>query len=103
MDIKGIKNDPYGKLASQSDSIARAQEATKDKTHATSKVTSQGDHVSVSSEGKLRIEAYKEAMKAADIREEKVAAIKAQIEAGTYEVNSKDIAKNILRSESELF
>jgi len=62
-----------------------------------------GDKVSFSDEGRLRTEAYKEAMNAPEVREDKVAAIKAQIASGEYEIDSKKIAEGILRDEIDLF
>lgn len=62
-----------------------------------------GDKVSFSDEGRLRTEAYKEAMNAPEVRKDKVAAIKAQIASGEYEIDSKKIAEGILRDEIDLF
>lgn len=104
MDIKNIKNNPYGTITSQNDLINRSNKIAKGKTASISRdSSSQGDTVNLSSDGKLRIEGYRIAMQSQDIREEKVASIKASIEAGTYEIDSKDIARKILDSEVEIF
>lgn len=60
------------------------------------------DKVSVSDEGVLRTEAYRTAMNAGDVRQDKVNAIKDRIANGTYEINSQRIASNMLQQESEL-
>ena len=70
---------------------------------ASSDIEPKGDRVSLSDEGRLRTEAYKEAMNAPDVRSDKVAAIKAQIEAGEYEIDSTKIAEGILKEELNLF
>ena len=62
-----------------------------------------GDRVSLSDEGRLRTEAYKEAMGAPDVRADKVAAIKAQIASGEYQIDSTKIAEGILKEEIDLF
>ncbi|MEZ6854799.1 flagellar biosynthesis anti-sigma factor FlgM [Halodesulfovibrio aestuarii] len=63
----------------------------------------QGDRVSLSDEGRLRTEAYKEAMNAPEVREDKVAEIKAQIVSGEYKIDSEKIAEGLLRDELDLF
>lgn len=61
------------------------------------------DTVSVSDEAVLRTEAYRTAMNAPDIREDKVNAIRDQIANGTYTVNAHRIAANMLSDERSLF
>ena len=63
----------------------------------------QGDRVSFSDEGRLRTEAYKEAMNAPEVRKDKVAEIKAKIASGEYEIDSKKIAEGLLRDDLDLF
>lgn len=58
-----------------------------------------GDRVSVSSQAKLYTEAYSTALNASEIREDKVAALKAQVESGTYQADSKKIAEKLLQSD----
>lgn len=104
MDIKDIKNNPYGIATSQNDLINKSNKITRGKTGAiSSEFSDQGDKVSLSFEGKLCIEGYREAMQSTDIREEKVASIKAAIAEGNYKIDSKDIAKKMLNSELEIF
>lgn len=72
--------------------------------HSTTQGTAapQTDTVSVSDEAMLRTEAYRTAMNAPDIREDKVNAIRDQIANGTYSVNSRRIAANLLGMERTL-
>lgn len=103
MEIKGLKSDPYSTHTKQADTLQRTQGNIKGKTDDSARETIQGDTVNFSAEAKHRIEGYREAMKETNIREEKIAEIKAAIEAGTYRINANDIAENILRSEFDLF
>ena len=92
------KLDPYStslKKGQRSEQAGREQ--------ASSDIEPKGDRVSLSGEGRLRTEAYKEAMNAPDVRSDKVAAIKARIEAGEYEIDSTKIAEGILKDELDLF
>ena len=61
------------------------------------------DTVSVSDEAVLRTEAYRTAMNAPDIREDKVNAMRDQIANGTYTVNAHRIAANMLGEELSLY
>lgn len=67
-----------------------------------SKSSSTGDRVSLSSEAKLRTEAHRAAQDAPDIRREKVEALKAQIAAGEYEIDSRKIAENLVKEDLDL-
>lgn len=62
-----------------------------------------GDRVSVSAAALLRTEAYKAAQNAPDIRQAKVNDIKERLDAGTYQVDSRNVAKKLLQSEVGLF
>ncbi|SHN66264.1 flagellar biosynthesis anti-sigma factor FlgM [Desulfovibrio litoralis] len=61
------------------------------------------DKVSLSSEGRLRTEAFQAAMSAPEVREAKVEAIRKKIADGTYTVDTKKIAERLLTEEAELF
>ncbi len=61
------------------------------------------DKVSVSPEALLRTEAYKTAMTAADVRQERVNAIKARIADGTYTIDTKKIAMALLTEDAVTF
>jgi negative regulator of flagellin synthesis FlgM len=62
----------------------------------------QGDTVTVSEEAVLRTEAYHAAMNAPDIRRSKVDALKAQVENGTYSIDSRRVAADLLNAERDL-
>lgn len=62
-----------------------------------------GDRVSVSATALLRTEAYKAAQNAPDIRQAKVNDIKERVDAGTYQIDSKNVASKLLQSELALF
>ena len=66
-------------------------------------IAPQADTVSVSDEAVLRTEAYRAAMSTSDIREDKVNAIRDQIANGTYTINSRRIAANLLSQEQSLY
>lgn len=54
------------------------------------------DKVDFSDSGKLFAQAMKQAMSTPEVREEKVAALREQIQNGTYAPNSQDIARKML-------
>ncbi len=62
-----------------------------------------GDRVSLSDTARMRTEAYSGALAAPDIRREKVTELKQKVEAGTYEINSQDIARKLLQDEVDFF
>ena len=63
----------------------------------------QGDKVSFSSDARLHTQAFSVAMAAPDVRQDRVDALKAQVEGGSYVVDSKQIAQKLLQEEKELF
>lgn len=65
---------------------------------ATSQAT--GDTVQLSQEGVLRQEAYNVAMATSDVRQDRVSALKEQVQNGTYQVNSRELAGNLVRDEA---
>lgn len=65
--------------------------------------SSSNDRVSLSSEGRLRTEAWQSAMNAPDMRESKIASVRNQIADGSYVINTKNIAQRLLAEEPEIF
>lgn len=61
------------------------------------------DRVTLSGDAKLVSLAASQARDASDVRSDKVAVLKAQVEAGTYQPDSKKIAEKLLTMESDLF
>ncbi len=66
-----------------------------------SAASSTGDKVTLSPEARLGAETYRAASEAPEIRQELVDSIKARIEAGEYEIDSKKIAANLIRDDLE--
>ena len=60
------------------------------------------DRVSLSSEAKLRPLAKQVAMETDDVRAEKVAALKAQVENGTYQIDVRKTAENLIKEDLDL-
>lgn len=61
------------------------------------------DRVSISEEGRLKASLFKTAQEGDDVRADKVAAAKAQIEAGEYKPEGKDIAASMIRHELDVW
>ena len=104
MSINSINTlGPYRAQMDRADASARS--ATQDAARSQSQPTAQalGDRVSVSSAALLRTEAYKAAANAPDTRQNKVNEIKERLDSGTYQVDSRDVAKKLLQSEVGLF
>lgn len=98
MDIKGLgPNSPYEQLRiKQEEENLRPDKNVNDSSQART-----GDEVAVSGEARLRGTLYNEAMKAPDVRSEKVARLKAMVESGQYQPDSKDIATSMIKEEME--
>lgn len=75
--------------------------AKADSSSATTSISS-GDTSTVSTEAKLRAEAYSSAISTPDARTEKVDAIKALVDNGEYQIDTKKIALKLLREDAEL-
>ena len=61
------------------------------------------DRISISEEGRLKMNMLKAAQENDGIRADKVADVKARIEAGEYEPKGKDIAASLLRQELDVW
>ncbi|WP_428560113.1 MAG: flagellar biosynthesis anti-sigma factor FlgM [Solidesulfovibrio sp. DCME] len=104
MDIKTVLgiNQGYGQSrvgrgeSGQTSSVSRSRGAEAEGTSGSDKVTLSGD-------ARLVSLAATTAKDASDTRSERVAELKAQVEAGTYQPDSKKIAEKMLTMESELF
>lgn len=93
--LKGL--DPYQTKLEKAEN-----EKGKNARRTNSESSAAGDKVSLSNEAKLRTEAYLEANRAPEVRQEKVDALKAKIEAGEYTIDSRHIAQRLLE-EQDLF
>ena len=65
--------------------------------------TTVSDSVTVSFDARLMMEANVTAQQAQDVRQEKVDALRIQVQNGTYQPDSRLIAQNLLREEQGLF
>ncbi len=104
MDIKTITGfkQPYGQSrVGRGEAGETAGAARGGKTDAGA--ASGADRVTLSGDAKLVSQAAREANEAPEVRTEKVAALKAQVAAGTYQPDSKKIAEKLLTMESDLF
>ena len=63
----------------------------------------QTDSAHFSAEARLLAEARNAAATAPDVREDKVAALRAQVQDGTYKPNSATIARNLLQEDMAVF
>jgi len=61
------------------------------------------DRISISDEGRLKANMLKAAQESDEIRTDKVADVKARIEAGEYKVDGKDVAASLLRKELDVW
>ncbi|ABB37439.1 Anti-sigma-28 factor FlgM family protein [Oleidesulfovibrio alaskensis G20] len=98
MQIKNLLNklDPYQAKLEKADS-----KNTGDARRKSGDSSSGGDRVSLSNDARLRTEAYTGALSTPEIRHEKVAEIKDRIASGEYRIDSKDIARKLLRDETD--
>lgn len=61
------------------------------------------DRISISEEGRLKMNMLKAAQETDGVRADKVADVKARIEAGEYKPDSKDIAASLLKQELDIW
>ena len=61
------------------------------------------DRISISEEGRLKMNMLKAAQETDGVRADKVADVKARIEAGEYNPDSKDIAASLLKQELDIW
>ncbi len=105
MNIKRTSNNSsYPKVSNTATSRTYAPSQVSSVSEASSAQASSsvGDVVNVSTEGILRTEAYKVAMSTADIRQQKIDEIKNRIANGTYVIDTKKLAFNLLQDETVL-
>ena len=104
MEIKNNLNplDPYAQTRLDKADQAASKIASRNAA-ANAPAGETGDRVSLSPEAKLRTEAFSTAMNTPEVRAAKVAELKARVEAGTYEIDSRAIASKMLAEEPGLF
>ena len=104
MDIKsilGIKQS-YGQSRIGRGESGETSGVSSSKTSETNQ-TSSSDRVTLSDDAKLVSLASRVAQDSPEVRSDRVATLKAQVEAGTYQPDSKKIAEKLLTMESDLF
>lgn len=102
MDIKNITGNALDPYKTQMDSSSTVQGARGRQSDAAASKQATGDRVSVSPEARLRTEALVTAMNTPDVRQDKIDALKERIASGTYEIDSRSIARGLLQSEALL-
>jgi len=103
MDIKNILggSSPYTQSkVDKGEESATTSKVEKAKAKARSQ-SSGGDRVSVSDDAKLVAEAAKTAQDSPDTRVERVEALRSQVQAGTYNLDSRRIAQKLVESDLE--
>ena len=105
MDIKTIFgiNQGYGQNRVGRGDSGESSSVSRGKSSDAGRTSSSSDRVTLSDDAKLVSVATRTAQESPETRADKVAALKAQVEAGTYQPDSKKIAEKLLTMESELF
>ncbi|MDL2266884.1 flagellar biosynthesis anti-sigma factor FlgM [Desulfovibrio sp. OttesenSCG-928-G15] len=101
MEIKNtlIRNvDPYRTQQLEQQGGARSGKTAGQEQSAAPK----GDRVSLSPAAMLHQTAHQEAVNAPDVRQQKVDALKAKVDSGEYQVDSRKVAEKLLESEAFL-
>ena len=103
MDIKKLLTgleayDPARLEKSETENATRGR-----RSRAGSSEGARGDKVNFSDDARLRTEAYSSAVSAPDVRRDKIEAIKAQIAAGEYKVDTQKIAAKVVQDDLEFF
>lgn len=99
MTINGVRNgqSPYGNIKIQQDA-----ERLDENSRAAKKSTVQRDEVVVSEDARLMNAAMDAIRNTPETRADKVARLKAMVEAGTYSANGQDIAARMVAEDREL-
>ncbi|GAB1409031.1 hypothetical protein MASR1M90_01850 [Desulfovibrionales bacterium] len=80
------------------------QNSTQRQDASTSKArTDTSDRISISDQGRIQASTLKAAQDSDGVRTEKVADVKARIAAGTYQIDSQDIASKMVRKELDIW
>ena len=102
MQIKNLYGlDQYSKLE-QTDRNNQARAERERRASAAAPQQTSGDKSTVSEEARLRAEAYSSAVAAPETRADRVAAIKALVDNGEYQIDTKQIALKLLQEDAEL-
>ncbi len=86
----------------QSEQVARANEQDASKTQNVAPQP-KGDSVKLSDDAKMMAQARGVASETPDVRAEKVAALREQVQNGTYKIDNERVAEGILKEDMGLF
>lgn len=89
--------DPYGQAR-----VEQKNGDTAERAAGQAQASAQGDRVSLSDEARLLTVARAEAAAAPEVRREKIDALKQSVADGTYTVDSRKVAQNLVASEAML-
>lgn len=104
MDIKTVFGiNQYGQSRLGRSESGESASTSRTKGSSSTDQGSGSDRVTLSDSAKLVSLASREAQNASDVRADKVAALKAQVQAGTYQPDSKKIAEKMLTMDADLF
>ncbi|WP_027185729.1 flagellar biosynthesis anti-sigma factor FlgM [Desulfovibrio inopinatus] len=107
MDIKNIYSGMQSYLQNRVDKDEIAEtgqtDSARSKKSAKRAPSSSSDKVNFSDEAKLFATSVRTAQNASGTRADKVAALKAQVEAGTYQPDSRKTAENMLAQDLEIY
>ncbi len=92
---------PLGVYRQHSEQISKANEQEGHK--GANSIAPKGDSVQLSGDAKMMAEARGVASETSDVRTEKVAALREQVQNGTYKVDNNRIAEGILKEDVEFF
>jgi negative regulator of flagellin synthesis FlgM len=99
MTINSIK--PFGGYESKRLELLEQQRQEHQK--AVANQEGSADRISISDEARLKMSMLKAAQEGSEVRPDKIADVKARIEAGEYAVDSRDIAAGLLRQELDIW
>ncbi len=107
MDIKNIYSGMQSYLQNKvdKDDVAETGQAdsTRSKKSGKRALASSSDTVNFSDEAKLYATSVRTAQADSGVRADRVAALKAQVQAGTYQIDSKTTAENMLAQDLEIY
>ncbi len=92
---------PLNIYRQQSEQVAQANDQASHKPQRAE--APRGDKVQLSDDAKMMAQAHGVASETPDVRAEKVAALREQVQNGTYEIDNRKVAEGILKEDMGLF
>ena len=87
----------------ESNRLEQLEQQRQEQQKAVANQEGKADRISISDEARLKMSMLKAAQEEPGVRPDKVADVKARIEAGEYAPDSKDIAAGLLRQELDIW